>query len=89
MENKMDVDKQKVSDITYLKFRSVEGGDVFEYVVVIYKALSEDELNQIEDAVSSYIEDNDEWQVDNLIHEVMNSFDFNWEKLKISKIIKL
>lgn len=83
------LEERKPADITHLKFRSVEDGDVFEYVVVVYKTLTDDELNQIEDAVASYMEENDEWQVDGLIDDVMNSFDFNWEHLKVNKTIKL
>jgi len=48
------------------------------YRLVWFKSVT-DIRDQIEDAISSYVEAHPEFESDDLVSEVMNSFDVEWQ----------
>ncbi len=59
--------------------------DPYPILVQVKQELTREQLNEIEDAIQSYIDNvDDQWDAnDQLIDTVMNSFQYEWEFLGI------
>ena len=57
----------------------------FSINVVIFKKLSKEEFDKLEDCISSYIENVEDYQADELIEDVLNSFTFEWTTYKVER----
>ncbi len=60
-------------------FTNVDGMGTNVDILVLTNEISSDLRNQIEDAISSYIDLIEDWQYEELINEVLNSFDLDYE----------
>lgn len=53
--------------------------------VVIFKELTKEEFDTLEDCIASYIENVEDYQVDDLVEDVLNSFNFEWATYKVER----
>lgn len=53
--------------------------------VVILKKLSEEELDTLEDCIYSYVDNVEDYQTDDLVEDVLNSFNFEWTTYKVER----
>ena len=63
-------------------FVGVNNGIDIDFLVVVDNMIWENTSitkNQIEDAIASYIEDVEDWQLEELIEDVLGSFDLDFE----------
>lgn len=65
-------------------FAAIEAGDQdTEIYVNVFQKLSQDDFNEIEDAISSYIEDHISLDFTQMIFDVLSSFDYGFEILGV------
>lgn len=65
-------------------FAAIEAGDQdTEIYVNVFQKLSQDDFNEIEDAISSYIEDHISLDFTQMIFDVLSSFDYSFEILGV------
>lgn len=66
---------------TIMKFRYVtaDGMDTNSDILVLIDKGANDSRQEIEDAISSYIDHSEDWQFEQLVCDVLNSFGFDYE----------
>jgi hypothetical protein len=65
-------------------FAAIEAGDQdTEIYVNVFQKLSQDDFNEIEDAISSYIEDHVFLDFTQMIFDILSSFDYSFEILGV------
>jgi hypothetical protein len=58
--------------------------DPYPILVQVKQELTREQLNEIEDAIQSYIEENEHWDAnEQFIDTIMSSFPYEWEVLGI------
>lgn len=60
------------------KFVDVDGMNTDVDIFVLTYAITNDKENEIEDAISSYIDSVEDWQYEELINDVFASFDLDY-----------
>ena len=54
-------------------YGSVETEDAFSLMVILGRVFSPDELDSLEDSISSYVEENTDYCFEELIHDVLEA----------------
>ena len=60
-------------------FTAVDGMDTDVDIFVLAHAITNDERYQIEDVIASYIETVEDWQYEELVNDVLASFNLDYE----------
>ena len=58
--------------------------DPYPILIQVKQELTQEQLNEIEDAIQSYIEENEHWDANGqFIDDIMKSFPYEWEFLGV------
>ena len=75
----MRFNEEIMNTLLRFKFVAVDGMDTNVDIFVLTYAMTNDKKNEIEDAISSYINSVEDWQYEELVNDILASFDLDYK----------